>query len=220
MLLKTEILAELQTLIFAGIELDSAQDIVAGGQPAVTPERDFHAFVVGAFACIKRVAGEKSDYFTLLRTGNMEGAYFSANRSLIKSLVGSLIALRRAVENGLLDSLELRLRANIHDDFLLQAKVLLDAGYHVAGMVLIGGVLEDHLRKLCDNRGLACDGKGSLGRYNDLLRDVYPQAAWRQIQSIADLRNCSAHFDGASVDAKHVELAHTFVSQMIVNYPA
>src|SRR5580700_3763518 len=156
MLLKTEILAELQTLIFAGIELDSAQDIVAGGQPAVTPERDFHAFVVGAFACIKRVAGEKSDYFTLLRTGNMEGAYFSANRSLIKSLVGSLIALRRAVENGLLDSLELRLRANIHDDFLLQAKVLLDAGYHVAGMVLIGGVLEDHLRKLCDNRGLAC----------------------------------------------------------------
>jgi hypothetical protein len=216
MTLKTEILAELEHLLTLGARLISLQE---GHYDVPKPENDFRAFAVGAIACIRRVAGEESDYFEMIEFPD-QGFFIGGNELAIASLVGSLQALQRAVAFDLLGSLESRLRANIHDDFLEQAKVLVEAGYHVAGMVLIGGVLEDHLRKLCDSRGLICKGKRGLSQYNDLLKNEYPQPVWRQIQVVADLRNDAAHGEGDKVDAKHVEDAHAFVGRTIANYPA
>lgn len=220
MTVKTEILGELEHLIQLGSSLVAAQERMHHDNELDRPEHDFRAFVIGTVACIRRVAGDNSDYFRMLELPE-QGMFHSGNVIAIASLVGSLQALQRAVTFDLLGSLEARLRANIHDDFLMQAKVLVEAGYHVAGMVLIGGVLEDHLRKLCNNRGLARKGKGSLTQYNDHLRDdVYMQPVWRQIQVVSDLRNDAAHGTGDKVDAKHAEDAHAFVARTIATYPA
>jgi hypothetical protein len=70
---------------------------------------------------------------------------------------------------------------------LVQAKELLTANYHVPAMVLIGGVLEEHLSKLCVARNLTWSGSGSLAKYNDILRDkLYDKVVWRRIQAIVD----------------------------------
>ena len=53
--------------------------------------------------------------------------------------------------------------AEVYADFLEMADGLLDAGYKDAAAVMIGGVLEEHLRRLCTRSGIATtyekDGK-------------------------------------------------------------
>ena len=87
-------------------------------------------------------------------------------------------------------------------------------------MVLIGGVLEDHLCKLCTNRRLTWSGSGSLAKYNDLLRDkAYAQPVWRRIQAISDVRNEAAHGNGTAVKRSDVEDALTYVGRLLTDYP-
>jgi hypothetical protein len=125
------------------------------------------------------------------------------------------------VDAGLLVSLADRMRANIHDDFLEQAKTLLGAGYHVAAIVLTGGVLENHLRKLCDNRSLKWTGDGSISKYNDLLHGaLYDKPTWRRIQSIGDVRNDAAHGNGAEVKVDDAKDAHKYVGRFLDDYSA
>src|SRR5690606_32978125 len=107
----------------------------------------------------------------------------------------------------------------IHDDLLAQADDLNKAGYHAAAVVLAGGVLENHLRSLCESRNLQWKGTGSISKYNDQLRDeVYPQSTWRRIQSIADLRNDAAHGNGAAIRANDVAEAIPFILRVVDDY--
>ena len=138
--------------------------------------------------------------------------------SFIPTVTGVLIALRDAVEQGLLQSLESRLHANIHEDFLAQAFELFDAGYHVAALVLTGVVLENHLQKMIQAGGLELPKKESISKYNDLLRDnAYNQLVWRRIQSINDLRNDAAHGKGSTIRADDAKDAHAFVQRFIAD---
>ena len=120
----------------------------------------------------------------------------------------------------MLVSLENRLRANIHDDFLQQAEELLKGGYEVAAIVISGGVLENHLRNLATARTLSWNGNGSLSKYNDALRNtLYPQPTWRRIQSITDLRNDAAHGDTANINRADVGESLKYIQRFISDYP-
>lgn len=222
MTLKVEILAELDRLIELGTTLDSSIESTPLSRASIFPEWQFRAFAIGAIACIKRVAGEQSEYFSRLRLSQMAGDLSSprGNPSAIPSLVGSLTALRCVVDGDFLGNLDAKLRANIHDDFLAQSKTLLEAGYYVAGMVLIGSVLEDHLRKLCLIRGLTWNGKGGLSEFTQLLKSGLTQPVWRQMQVVADLRNSAAHSPADPITEQQAEQAHAFVAQIIATHPA
>ena len=88
-------------------------------------------------------------------------------------------------------------------------------------MVIIGGVLEDHMRKLCVSRSLSWTGNGSISKYNDCLRDaLYAQTTWRRIQAIGDVRNDSAHGHGADVKQREVGDAQQYVRRFIADYPS
>ena len=106
--------------------------------------------------------------------------------------------------------------------FSAQASELLDAGYHVAALVLTGGVLENHLQKMIQARGLGLPKKGSTSKYNDLLyrENAYHQPIWRRIQSISDLRNDAAHGEGLTIASEDAKDAHTFVQRFIADHPA
>ena len=83
---------------------------------------------------------------------------------------------------------------------MTQARELLTASYHVPAIVLIGGVLEEHVRTLCVNRSLKWKGDGCISKYNDLLLEsLYDKSIWRRIQSVADSRNLAAHGQGDTV---------------------
>ena len=208
MAVRDDVLADLDRLIEEGRQVCSSYSLVEWGHlHSSLDEVAIQSFVGSALASIERVSGRDGAFLRQLPPGPAQGLRDPGlDASHPSVLTGVLVALRRAIEGGYLTSLERRLRANVYDDFLTQAGELLAAGYHVAAVVLAGGVLEDHLRKLCESRGLAWAGCGSLSKYNDLLKDrAYAQPTWRRIQSVADLRNHAAHGDGAKVNAGDAE---------------
>lgn len=224
MAVKEQVLTELDDLIQEGSRLnDSYQTTEMGTWASNLPELEFRSFVTSAFAAVGRVAGEGSEYYRALpKVGHNAISEQAWSNTTIPTMVGALKSLREAVDKGYLVSLEDRIRANIHDDFLQQGRVLLDAGYHVAAMVLIGGVLEDHMAKLCTKNGLTWTGNASISKYNDALHQggIYDKPTWRRIQSIGDVRNDAAHGNGAKVKADDVEDAYRFVGRIIVDHPA
>jgi hypothetical protein len=193
-----------------------------GASHSSLPEADLQTFAISVLASVERTVGRDSEFYRQMPSkpkGPMRNAGW--DNSYMSALVGTLVALRRAVDAGLLVSLERRVRANIYDDFLVQAGELVAGGYHVAAVVLGGGVLEDHLCKLCTGRALTWKGNGSLAKYNDLLRDkLYDQATWRRIQAIADVRNDAAHGNGAKVKQEDVADALRYISRFLADYPS
>lgn len=229
--MKTEVLSRLDVLIKTGQRLtesfqrcDDAYDYDYGTPyKSNASEAELRAFVISARATIEQIADENSLYYeSTPHTSVPSRLAIGDERLLFSTITGVLIALRDAVDHGVLTSLESRLRANIHEDFLAQSLDLLNADYHVAAMVLIGGVIEDHLQKLVQIQGLTLPKQGSISKYNDLLRNdnVYNQSVWRRIQSIGDLRNDAAHGKGSTIKIEDVQDAHTFVKRFITDYPA
>ena len=212
--MKTEVLSRLGALIKTGQRLTESfqrcDDDYDYGTPykSNASEAELRAFVISSFVTIEQIAGENSLYYENTPHESVPlRLAIGDERLLFSTITGVLIALRYAVDQGLLTSLESRLRANIHEDFLAQSLDLLNAGYHVAAMVLIGGVIEDHLQKLVQIQGLTLPKQGSISKYNDLLRNnnVYNQSMWRRIQSIGDLRNDAAHGKGSTIKFEDVQ---------------
>jgi hypothetical protein len=225
MTLKADILAHLDALLTTAQRLDDSFRIGDyGSYESNIPEAEHRAFVTSAKAAIRRIAGNDSEYFKALPeiTNGERITVPGYSPTTIPAVRGSLDALRDAVDSGLLTSIESLLRANFHDDFLDQSQSLLDAGYHVAAMVLIGGVLEDHMQRLCINRSLVWSGTGSLSKYNDALRTgtIYAQPTWRRIQSIGDVRNDAAHGNGVKVAQTDVDDAQKYVRRFLSDHPA
>ena len=221
--MEKEVLTQLDELIKTGNRLAGSFQLREYTYESSVPEAELRAFVTSALAAIVRIAGKDSQYYENIpqKSVSKQLAVAGYDKSFIPTVTGVLNALRDSVSQGLLQSLESRLRANIHDDFLVQASELLDADFHVAALVLTGGVLEDHLQKMVQARGLGLPKRGSISKYNDLLRDnAYDQPRWRRIQSIGDLRNDAAHGKGSAITLDDAKDAHTFVERFIADNPA
>ncbi len=219
---KEEILRQLELLIADGQRLADSYEGEDGFFESGATEIELRTFATASLAAIERVSGRSSEYYQSIPRSELLQQLSSVDGyvQFVPAATGALTALRSAIQCGMLTSLESRLRANIHDDFLAQANELLMAGYHVAGMVLVGGVLEHHLLKLVQARNLQWSNAGSLAKYNDLLRDVvYPQPTWRRIQSIADVRNEAAHGNGAQVKVDDVKDALNFTQRILTDHP-
>lgn len=220
---KEQVISELDSLIQRAERLSKSfrrKDTILS--ESNIPEHEHRAFVAAALATIERIAGEDSQYYKQAPTPEPDDRLTLEDRQprIIPGLRGVLVSLRDAVEGGLLESIESRLRASIHDDMLAQSAELLNSGYHVAAMVLIGGVLENHLQQLCNNLNLTWSGRGSISKYNDLLKEkVYKKTIWRRIQAVGDVRNDAAHGDVEKAAQADVEDSLEFVQRVISDYP-
>lgn len=184
------------------------------------PEHQVRAFVTSAFAAVERIAGRNSEYYGQLAS-IAPGKQVVLAPEVPAAAQGAIIALRAAVNAGLLARLEAIVRANVYDDLLSQSAELLNARYNVAAMVLTGAVLEQHLQKLCGSRSLSWKGTGSISKYNDLLKQtLYDQVTWRRLQAIADIRNHAAHGETALVKSEDVADAHKYVTRFLSDYPS
>jgi len=182
------------------------------------PEWTIRFFVTGASAAVDRLTGRDSQFYRQIVINPTKP--LAATCEVVMSIVGSLQALREAVEKDHLLTLQQLAQAAVLDDFLGQSSVLLDAGYHVPAMVLVGGVLEEHLGKLCANRSIKPAGKPGLSTYNDALKGVvFDQPLWRRLQATVDLRNLAAHGKGALAKAEDVADALSFVRRLLADYP-
>jgi hypothetical protein len=215
------ILEELDRLIVQGVPIGDSyhRSLLSPRLTSGVPEWKIREFVTGASAAIDRVAGRESQFYRQIVL--QPGSLLAITAEVVMSVLGSLRSLREAVDKGHLVTLQQLARAEVLDDFMTQSRALLDAGYHVAAMVLIGGVLEEHLGKLCLLRNVLPASRSGLSVFNDALRGVvFDQPQWRRVQALADLRNQAAHGQGAKVGVPDVEDAWVFVNRILADVPS
>ena len=121
------------------------------------------------------------------------------NSYYFKDCVGILEAAFKDFSDGMLAEIRSIVRADLIDDLLSQAEILLENGYHIPATSLSGAVLEDTLRKLCDSNGIKYPEKTNINFLNtELMKaDVYDRLIYKEIIAKADLRNNAdhGHFD-------------------------
>lgn len=159
---------------------------------------DFFQFRTEAMNLIRRSCGEDSDHYRELKR-LAEGKDTGNNSYFMPSYLGVLNAAQRDFEAGLLFDLRSLIAAELLGDFVEQAEVLLQEGYHVPVASLAGAILEDTLRKLCEARAIPVPAKTKIDSLNaDLARaGVYDKLVQKRITALADIRNNAdhGHFD-------------------------
>ena len=129
------------------------------------------------------------------------------NRSDISQALGVLQAAKDDYENGALFDIKILIEADLFDDFLEQADQLLQKGYYQLAAVIVGCVLEDGLRKLCDKYKISLPDRPPLNGMNiDLAKKgIYTKSVQKQITFFAGLRNDATHGKWNAFDKTHVE---------------
>jgi hypothetical protein len=161
--------------------------------------------------------------------GIPEGPEYASVR--LRLLAGTLRALKADYLAGRLQTLREMIRSDVFSDFLEMAEYLLkDEGLKDPAAVIAGGVLEQHIRKLCENRGILTtwvDNKGNtvpkkLDRMNaDLAKaGVYGGNDQKQVTAWADLRNDAAHGQWSNYVADQVTLMVQGVRGFLARNPA
>jgi hypothetical protein len=143
----------------------------------------------------------------------------------IQILVGILQALRADYELGYLQSVEELIHADIFSDFLEMAAYLLSEGYKDAAAVLVGGVIEEHLRKLCVKNGIAIEQSGKSRKADALNSDLAGQGSiskldQKSVTSWLDLRNKAAHAKYGEYTDQQVALLIQSVQDFLSRIPA
>jgi len=131
--------------------------------------------------------------------------------------VGILTAIQTELATGWLTTTGSLVSAEIFSDFLEMAGYLLTEGYKDAAAVMIGGVLEEHLRQLARKAGIKVeelkDGKPTPRKVESLNADLYTGGIYSKLDNKGvtawlDLRNKAAH-------AKYSEYGHEQVAVML-----
>ncbi len=124
--------------------------------------------------------------------------YGPRNACNIPILAGVLKALRSDYEGGHLQRVEELVQADLFADFLEMAEHLLGQGFKDPAAVLIGGVLEEQLRKLGLKIGVSITSGGRPKKADALNADLANAGAYNKLDQKSvtawlDLRNKAAH---------------------------
>lgn len=138
---------------------------------------------------------------------------------------GILKAAKQEIEGGWIFTVKGLVSAEIFSDFLEMAEYLIEEGYKDPAAVITGGVLEEHLRQLCNKNGIATEtNKDSkiISKKADLLNselsaaNIYNKLDQKSITSWLDLRNKSAHGKYTEYTKEQVEIMY----QGVINFIA
>jgi hypothetical protein len=126
-------------------------------------------------------------------------------------LAGVVRSMYAAYLSGFMGSFANLVRADLFDDFLQISDHLLEQGYKDAAAVLAGGVLEEHLRKLCERLGieiLVSDKPKPASRMNDEIaaRAGYSKLDAKNVTAWLGLRNSAAHGKYSEYTAEQVKV--------------
>ena len=136
----------------------------------------------------------------------------------IDSFRGTLAAVKSDYEAGLLVDIRAEIRSEVHGDFFGQAQSLLEQGLKDPAAMLIGAVLEDALRQLCQKHNIP-EGR-SIERMNVPLRQAraYGLPQQQQITAWAAIRNNADHGRFEEYSVEEVRLMSQGVTDFIVKY--
>lgn len=162
------------------------------GEPTVEP-RPRAQWYVSARAALVAAFGESAHYVALFDEESVAGR--SIYSGGLDACVGILNGAQDDIEHGALDDMRMLVAADLLDDYLEQARHLLDQGYKDAAAMLAGATLEALLRRLCERHSVDCAPDAPIKTMNDSLgkRCVYTKLRLKQVDVWADTRNNAAH---------------------------
>ncbi len=153
---------------------------------------DLQSFAKWAAGCanLVRLLGPLGDTWAADLVGK-QNEYSSAVRML-----GTLEAIKDAIDHGLLVRIEDLVLADAFDNLLEQAEYLLTENYFLAAGVLGRAVLEEHLRAWCDAAGCApTTQRPTLNNYKDALYRAkhFNTSVMKHVEAMAAVGNDAAH---------------------------
>ena len=137
---------------------------------------------------------------------------------------GILKGVKQEIDGGWLITVKGLVSAEIFSDFLEMAEYLLLEGYKDPAAVMIGSVLEEHLRQLCNREQIPVEvdkgGKLSPKKADLLNADlssarIYNKLDQKTVTSWLDLRNKAAHGKYVEYTKEQVELMYQGVANFI-----
>jgi hypothetical protein len=173
---------------------------------------------------IRKLYGERSQHFvSYSAAAGVNNFYnlYKSHYSHFTQMLGVARAIKHEIENDLLVDFRSLVQAEVFADFLEMGDYLLQEGYKDAAAVIIGSVLEDHLRTLSTraNLPLASDtGKPlTMEPLNTQLAksDAYSKLVQKQITTWAHVRNKAAHGQYDEYTKDQVQMMLIFVQGFI-----
>lgn len=143
----------------------------------------------------------------------------------IESGICILQSIRSEIELGWLVSLKQLVSAEVFSSFLEMSRHLLDEKYKDASAVMIGSVLEAHIRQLCLNNSIEIEiRKGTTTKPKkadlmnaDLVKEgIYGILEQKSITAWLALRNHAAHGQYSKYTIEQVELMYSGVLDFII----
>jgi len=168
---------------------------------------------------IKKVCGEESAHYQEFLEVPKNWKY-EVPHIFFPIYYGILKGAYNDFKENLLIDIRYRIRAELIDDFLEQAKILIDEGYEHAAASLAGAVLEDTLRKLCDIRSIKYSKETKIDSLNvELAKSgVYDKLTQKLITAYADIRNNADHGHFEKVKEKDVHDMINWVYKFVSEY--
>jgi hypothetical protein len=148
-------------------------------------------------AAVFRLAPNDSEYEKQARTIDQYRKPASLSRA--EDFVAIARSLRRDYQGGFISaSFAALVRSDVFADFVEIAEHLLNAGYKDPSAVLVGAVLEEHLRKLCLRHSIltldSTKPRKTESLNSDLAsKNVYSRLDQKSVTAWLDLRNKAAH---------------------------
>jgi hypothetical protein len=181
-----------------------------------------NAFRTSAKSMILHLFDKDHPYYTAF--SNVTRDRYSSN---LDAGIAIIENIKIEIENDWVSSIKSIVSAEIFSDFLEMAKHLLDNDYKDASAVMIGGVLEEHLRQLCNKNRIDTeyekDGKMipmKADRMNSELAKagVYNKLDQKNITAQLDLRNNAAHANYGEYGKSQVSLMYDYVFNFITRH--
>jgi hypothetical protein len=143
--------------------------------PATVSTELFTEFRTAFLSFIFNLYGASHPFYKDFDTGTE-----SAKPSGVSYGQGILKAIKSEVEGGWLVTMKGLISAEIFTDFLEMAEHLLEEKYKDPAAVMIGSVLEEHLRQLCFKKGISIEerkGEKLVSKKADLLNSELSAAS-------------------------------------------
>lgn len=172
---------------------------------------------------IERVFGRDHSHYSQFIAKTSHHFYDDSERA-----IAILEAIRSEVQGGWLFEIKNLVAAELFSDFLEQAEHLLTQGYKDAAAVMIGSVLEEHLRQLCIRNAIDTHDlkdEKTIPRKVDRLNaelakaGVYTALDAKQITAWLGLRNSAAHGEYSAYSREQVQNLASGVLNFILRVP-
>ncbi len=182
-------------------------------------EELYYELLSSSLSFLKNTFGEPHPFFKEL---NRSIKYSDPKSTRV--IRGILNAAKQEIEGGWIFNVKSLVSAEIFSDFLEMAQYLLKEKYHDAAAVMVGSVLEEHLRFLCNKNSIPLfieKENREVPKKADSLNielasaEVYNKLDQKSITSWLDLRNKAAHGKYVEYTIQQVQLMCDGVTNFI-----